>query len=204
MQAQTATANPAAFLTANLGKLSANDQTFAKSLLSKKNPSPKVAHWIGVLAERVTEADKPKAPAVDVSGVLTLFARASGALKRPRVLVSANGKDLRLTVAGPTSKAPGSINVTSTGDYENREWFGRVALDGTWQPSQKVQPETATAIVAALRAIAEYPAGAAKAYGDATGNCCFCSIKLTDKRSITAGYGPICANNYGLPWGEDR
>ena len=35
--------------------------------------------------------------------------------------------------------------------------------------------------------------------------CCFCSTELTDDRtghSIDRGYGPICANKYGLPWGD--
>ena len=42
----------------------------------------------------------------------------------------------------------------------------------------------------------------AKKYGDETHNCCFCGLELTDERSTSAGYGPICAGKYGLPWGE--
>ncbi len=61
--------------------------------------------------------------------------------------------------------------------------------------------ETATAIVAALRAIALDPAKAAQAYGTLTGQCCFCSRDLTDARSIDKGYGPVCADHFGLPWG---
>lgn len=41
------------------------------------------------------------------------------------------------------------------------------------------------------------------ATGRETGVCCFCALLLTDPRSIFAGYGPICAAHYGLPWGED-
>ncbi len=29
-----------------------------------------------------------------------------------------------------------------------------------------------------------------------------CGLDLTDERSTSAGYGPICAGKYGLPWGE--
>jgi len=27
---------------------------------------------------------------------------------------------------------------------------------------------------------------------------------LTDPRSVSMGYGPVCAENYGLPWGETQ
>jgi len=33
-------------------------------------------------------------------------------------------------------------------------------------------------------------------------NCCFCGRDLDTAESISMGYGPICADKYGLPWGE--
>lgn len=33
-------------------------------------------------------------------------------------------------------------------------------------------------------------------------HCIFCNTELTSKASLFAGYGPICAENWGLPWGE--
>ena len=53
----------------------------------------------------------------------------------------------------------------------------------------------------ALRGILEAPLQRAVAAGHETGNCCFCGRELTDERSVSAGYGPICAGHYGLPWG---
>lgn len=44
-------------------------------------------------------------------------------------------------------------------------------------------------------------ADAAK-FGHITGQCVFCARKLTDERSIAVGYGPVCAEREGLPWGE--
>ncbi len=44
-------------------------------------------------------------------------------------------------------------------------------------------------------------AEAAAAIGHLTHHCCFCSLELTDGRSIDVGYGPVCASNNGLPWG---
>lgn len=45
------------------------------------------------------------------------------------------------------------------------------------------------------------PEQAAK-FGKLYGICCFCSRTLTDERSIGVGYGPVCAEHYGLPWGD--
>jgi hypothetical protein len=38
-------------------------------------------------------------------------------------------------------------------------------------------------------------------YGKLTGHCIACCRALTDDRSVTVGYGPVCANRYGWPWG---
>lgn len=45
------------------------------------------------------------------------------------------------------------------------------------------------------------PVGALAEIGRQTGICCFCSRILTQGDSIKVGYGPICAEKYGLPWG---
>ena len=37
-------------------------------------------------------------------------------------------------------------------------------------------------------------------YGKRTGKCYLCHRKLTDPKSVRYGYGPICANNNGLPY----
>lgn len=42
----------------------------------------------------------------------------------------------------------------------------------------------------------------AAAFGKLTGTCVYCALKLTDERSLSVGYGPTCAANNGLPWGE--
>ena len=38
-------------------------------------------------------------------------------------------------------------------------------------------------------------------YGLTHGNCVACAHDLTDDRSLTVGYGPVCAKRYGWPWG---
>ncbi|MGH3499749.1 MAG: DUF6011 domain-containing protein [Nocardioidaceae bacterium] len=44
-------------------------------------------------------------------------------------------------------------------------------------------------------------AEAAARFGQVTGQCVFCFRKLTDERSITVGYGQVCATHNHLPWG---
>lgn len=50
----------------------------------------------------------------------------------------------------------------------------------------------------AMRATAEQ----ASEFGHTYHCCVYCSRGLNDSRSETVGYGPICADKYGLPWGE--
>lgn len=41
----------------------------------------------------------------------------------------------------------------------------------------------------------------AAAFGKTHGYCVNCAHDLTDDRSVTVGYGPVCAKNNGWPWG---
>ena len=72
--------------------------------------------------------------------------------------------------------------------------YGKVWENGHWS--------YAPGLLAGVTAEMALTAEQAKAWGDETHHCVFCSLALTDDRSITAGYGPVCATNYGLPWGE--
>ena len=53
---------------------------------------------------------------------------------------------------------------------------------------------------AAARIVAEDPLKAIIEFGHASGSCSFCRKDLTDIRSVSVGYGPICAQKFGLPW----
>ena len=76
-------------------------------------------------------------------------------------------------------------------------WYGRVNRDGTFTRGRSCTD----AVVEVLRALATDPAATAAAYGKRTGNCCFCRRDLEDYRSVSVGYGPVCADKWGLPWG---
>lgn len=207
----------AAFLQQNLGALSQRDQEFGGSLVEQFNTrglSPKQEYWVGELAKRAREAvarkAQPAQPAarIDLTSIVALFRKASTNLKKPYVLVDALNPDhddrLRLKLAGPSSKYAGQVYVYLDGAFEERLWLGRVDPERmAYIPSRDAERERMVEITErALVAFAADPAGAATRFGRKVGACCFCSRTLNDPRSITVGYGPICAEHFGLPWGE--
>lgn len=165
----------------------------------KGSLSDKQWYWVERLAQ-----PRP-APTEDLGsfvGVIELFERAKRNLKFPKIWLSFNGgRPLRLSLAGERSKHTGSVQITDGGGYHDGIWYGRVAPDGSATFSRSVEDTDRNALINVLRHLAEHPAEVASQYGKLTGNCCFCHRELSDERSTEVGYGPICAQNYGLPWG---
>lgn len=140
---------------------------------------------------------EPKAPAPIVkagfsgSAIVAFITQArERGLKFPKVRFLHAGAEMRISLAGARSKAPGSINVL-IGD----EWIGRVEPDGTMRGALKTRDD----VQATLARIAADPVTCAKEYGALMGRCSFCNLQLTDAGSVEVGYGPVCAKHYGLP-----
>lgn len=192
----------------NLGNLNEKDGAFASSMIKqfakKGKLSDKQMYWVDVLTERaVTGYPEPAAKEAlgDFKGVVDLLMIAKQKLKYPKIkLTTGSGLPVQLSVAGPNAKHPGTINVTDGGSYGSNLWYGRVHADGTWEKPHKL-PTWIDAVAVLLKKLAHDPAGVATAYGKFTGHCCFCNRPLTDEKSTTVGYGPVCAESYGLPWG---
>lgn len=75
-------------------------------------------------------------------------------------------------------------------------WYGRILVDGSLQLNRALPLPGLVEIE--LAKLAANPTEYAATYGHQTGKCCFCNIALNDPRSLSAGYGPVCAENYGL------
>jgi len=196
-----------------LRQLSERDRSFAMSLQAQQSHrylSEKQLFWVRELTKRgeakLSQTSQPsQAPAAPASTSFSRIVELFGKAGRRAVVVfrTQDGTDFRLSIAGEGSQQPGSINVTDTSrGYDNRTWFGRIGTNGAWQPSRKLDARTIAQVEAALTAFNADPAKAAAAYGHMVGSCCFCSRELTDERSVSVGYGPICADRFGLPWGE--
>lgn len=156
--------------------------------------------------QREIEKSKPRQSGQidNMKGILDLFDIAGSKLKNPAIVLDTtdskgNTTHVRLSKAGKQAKFPGSINLTTEGSFENRDWFGRIQKDGSFD----MRSNAPTGLTATLLAFASDPAAVAAEHGRRTGNCCFCNKKLKDARSIEVGYGKTCAENWGgLPWGK--
>jgi len=121
----------------------------------------------------------------------TRFAEAGKTLKYPRVVFQVNNVDFHMYPAGPRSKWQGWIQVKT-----DQKWVCRINPD-----NGEMHGKPAPDVLEALKEFSTDPVKAARQYASLTGNCCFCNRELTDPRSMSNGYGPVCANHYSLPWG---
>ncbi|MEY9560518.1 DUF6011 domain-containing protein [Sinorhizobium fredii] len=202
----------AAKLKEKLALLPKSDQGFAASLInqldSKGQLSDKQWSWVERLADAIDEIGVPDftTETVDVGevgGVIALFQKAKQHLKYPKITLQlVDGMPLQLALAGPNSKAPGTVTLTDGGPYGRNTWYGRVTAEGTWQPSAKLSDGQRQALLQLLTKLSAEPAETAASYGKLTGHCCFCNSSLSDEKSTAVGYGPICAKRWGLPWGK--
>lgn len=169
----------------------------------RRGLSEKQWAWVHKLATEALQA-KPAAPAApaldaDLGEIIEMMDRAADAQKRaPRIVLERDGQRVVLARAGSRAKEPGTVNVTDGGPYGDNVWFGRVGRDGVMRPSRRMTD----GVRALLRELAANPAKVAAQHGVATGCCCFCARDLSTAESRTAGYGPVCAERFGLPWGD--
>jgi hypothetical protein len=180
----------------------ARPSEFSRSLVNQFNRrgrlSTKQMPWVHfLLVEAMKPEPVPVQPKVSLQGLADLLATAAPKIKWPKVTVTFPEGTIKIARAGARARFPGSVNVTSEGSYGTAKWYGRVMTDGTWSPS----PSCPGWVLPALEIFAADPAGVAAGHGHRTGGCCFCSLPLTTEESTTVGYGPVCAKNWGLPWG---
>lgn len=60
-------------------------------------------------------------------------------------------------------------------------------------------PKGEEALKKEIETFASFPKYNTKLHGQKYGSCCFCGRELIEKASVFYGYGPICAENFGLP-----
>lgn len=187
-----------------MDRLTAKDKVFAESLVrqaARKTLSDRQMFFVEVLIERVMSPPisfvAEKANVGDFSVLMSFFEGAKANLKFPKLYLAVEGVPVILSLAGPASKEPGTVNVSGVGAFGARAWYGRVDRSGNWTKGSK-QYEEIGEVEALLKAFSKDPGKAAKEYGDSTGRCCFCGSELTDERSLAAGFGPVCAKNWNL------
>lgn len=151
-----------------------------------------------VLQPRQTET-RPTVQLPNMETIAGMFQRASQqGLKFPKVrLQTQDGRKVVLSRCGDRSRTPGAINVTDGRKFGENTWYGRINVNGQFNAGRDCDDQ----VLALLREFSDSPLRVARRYGQLTGNCCFCGRDLTDGRSVLKGYGPVCAEKYGLEWG---
>jgi len=196
--------NEIAILKSVFNKLGDRDRDFAGSLIEGFDRygrvSEKQLYWVNVLIQRANGA-KPMASTelVSVVEIKNLFAKASKSLKRMKIrLKTTFNQNVVFTIAGERSKYAGQVMITDGGPFGDNKYFGKIDMEGNLLKTTQCDDN----VLSLIKEFADNPAETAGKYGRLTGNCCFCMRGLEDERSVSVGYGPVCANHYGLPWGE--
>jgi hypothetical protein len=158
-------------------------------------------------AVKLVEWSKPKgqstaavnSKAIERIRQLFVTARSKG-LKWPKIrLRTTQGEPLVIHEAGDRSKYKGDLILTSGEGFAQNKWFGHIKGAELFQSSAMTP-----SIKALIFALGDDPTRVAESYGRLTGQCCFCGRPLADGRSVAVGYGPICADKFGLQWGENQ
>ena len=188
-----------------MDKLDSWGQEFASDLVSQfKNRgylSEKQAAWVLKLIDRV-EGSEPIYGDFKAVFVMFMIAAASEkghALKAPKVrLMSKEGRYVQLNF-NPEDSSKVKVFVDGWQGHGWRKYAG-VIEDNVLKPYASDRMDDDVKLT--LQEFALDPLKAAKAAANKLGCCSFCGGRLTDERSKSAGYGPTCAANYGLPWGD--
>lgn len=182
------------------------NRQFANSLAMKAKPSQAQEFWIYKLAEDYINPTKKET----VKGgegfkkVAELFATAlANGLNRRAIRLQIPGEsenegknplEVKLTPASDKGRNSGYIYIKLNGDY-----MGKISPEGVFSPVMHC-PNVLKDFVAEF---GNNPVLIARQYGRMTSNCCFCGRNLDTAESNAVGYGPICAEKYGLPWGYE-
>jgi hypothetical protein len=206
--------------------LDTKDANFAISLCDwfdrKGFLSEKQEYWVDALltkARKLKESDKGKTEyrpptevkarqqiqeqLIDAMKVREMFDKAKTHMKYPALTLTYKEPDncqIHFFLCGHMSKTPGYIRITNNKKYgAGLVIYGDINIAGGLKLDDANCPPNIRKLILAFFLD---PIGKAKVSGIEFRNCCFCGIELTTKESVAAGYGPICAENWGLPWGD--
>lgn len=164
--------------------------SLASSVLAGRRLSEKQRAWLIFLAEESRKPRKESTESFPRIFDMLVSARLAGK-KFPKIRLERDGQTVVLVLTRSDK-----VNVTDGGSWGSNVWFGAILADGSVRPGRDY-----ARVADLLRELEADPAVVAQQHGVATGSCCFCNRPLTTKESRSVGYGPICAENFGLPWG---
>jgi len=174
---------------------------FAESLVSQFEERGSLSEKQWPWVDRLPHLGEMTVPSLH--SVITFMDAAGSQLKFPKLFFTVGDEasewgqlEVHLSRAGQKSSKPGSVTVTSEGDFDTATYFGRITRDGVFSPSAAC---TTKANKLLIRLQQDFAATVAAA-GKHSGRCAMCNKALSDERSLAAGYGKTCAKNWALPW----
>lgn len=187
-------------------KLTTKELNFLGSCQAGLTKYGSLTHGMRRWAEKIAKRKDEPAPAErqaydlpDLKGIYAIFTHALQHLKRPKITFQSDRLGaIRIAVAGKNSRYAGMLMVTDGGPFGYNKWFGHIDTEGKLIEGRNKLDDNQLEF---LRAFSRDPVRYAKEYASESGACCYCNRPLTDERSTEVGYGPVCAKNYGLPWG---
>ena len=162
---------------------------------------------VAVAFGKVGEA--AKVAAAGMAQLSAMLANAGKHLKQPAILLKVKqdvllapgcGYKVPTTIKVKKQKYGDGYAVTSGDGYF---FYGFLSSEGVFAPKPKYMGTGIDfAVAETLKEFAADPVKMASSYGHLSGKCCFCAKGLTDSKSTSVGYGPVCASHYNLPWGH--
>src|SRR5216683_913611 len=130
--------------------------------------------------------------------LIDLFDHAANHLKWPHLIVLYNNGNDRIKFArmSELAKIPHGIIITDGRSFGVNKIYGFVERNG--KINLKIEPKGIVYDI--IEAVTFNPLDNLKLNGLQYKHCCFCGAELTNKISLHHGYGPICADKWGLPW----
>ena len=122
--------------------------------------------------------------------LFTLFNRAAETLRYPAInIISKDGRRIRIYRA-----TKGYIAIKVDGEYVGK----LVSADA------QIILYSAKELLDEIGTLMSNPISESALQGREYGRCCFCNRELDNEGSIQHGYGPVCAEKWGLPWSSER
>lgn len=182
-------------LNAVKSELNKDDRIFARSLINNFEMygelTDKQFEWVETLIARAEDPQdgEDESEWIEASELHDLLWHAQRkGLSTPRIKIIVNEEQITVKLCKDEV-----IRVYGKGGL-----LARINADQSIVPGRNAD----ASIMAALGQLALDPTHTAVKHGQKTGICCFCGLLLTTAESVYAGYGPICSDKYGLPWGQ--
>lgn len=208
----------AEFVRGLLAGMSDNDRKFYGSLLQAFDAgrlSEKQAFYLqkkhdDVMARRAMATTAKQEVLLPRTVALFQHAMSKG-IETPTIRLSIGEKAGRIAIRAVRTKRGDLIayvndrdrTFTTRDGMTRKTGYGTIDLaTGRFEVSTYADPTLMPFVLSALIKFESDPEKVGALEGHATGCCCYCGLKLTQAASVAVGYGPICADNYGLPWGE--